>query len=83
MSQLPKKTDAVEYCIMTPGQQEVYDRLINSFSTQLDDDDDRVNRSAMLMQLRKAANHPLLHRSHYTEDLIKEMAKVLCEVCCT
>ncbi|XP_053396999.1 SWI/SNF-related matrix-associated actin-dependent regulator of chromatin subfamily A containing DEAD/H box 1A-like [Mercenaria mercenaria] len=80
MSQLPQKLDAVEYCVMTPGQQEVYDRLIKSFTNQLSDDDDApVNRSAMLMQLRKAANHPLLHRSHYTDDLIKEMAEVLCE----
>jgi SWI/SNF-related matrix-associated actin-dependent regulator 1 of chromatin subfamily A len=80
MSQLPKKTEEVEHCVMTPSQQDVYDRMIKSFTTQLDDDEDRVNRSAMLMQLRKAANHPLLHRSHYTENLIKEMAEVLCEV---
>ena len=36
--------------------------------------------SAMLMQLRKAANHPLLHRSHYTDQLIDKMAADLCQV---
>lgn len=80
LSQLPKKLEATEYCVMTPNQHELYDRLIKSFTTQLsDDEDDNVNRSAMLMQLRKAANHPLLHRSHYTDTKIKEMAEVLCE----
>ena len=33
--------------------------------------------AGMLMTLRKAANHPLLHRTFYTDDKIKAMAKIL------
>ena len=32
------------------------------------------------MLLRKAANHPLLLRSHYKDDLLLEMAKKYCKV---
>lgn len=33
--------------------------------------------SAMLMELRKAANHPLLMRTNYTDDILIEMARTL------
>lgn len=81
LSQLPQKLEEVEYCTMTPDQQELYDRLIKSFNTQISasGEEGSVTRSAMLMQLRKAANHPLLHRFHYTDELLQEMAEVLCE----
>ncbi|KAL4233687.1 ATP-dependent helicase smarcad1 [Mactra antiquata] len=81
MSQLPKKYEDTEFCPMTSQQQDIYDRLIGSITTQLSEDDEghTANRSAMLMQLRKAANHPLLHRSHYTDKKIEKMAAVLCE----
>ena len=36
--------------------------------------------SNILMLLRKAANHPLLLRSHYKDDLLLEMAKKYCKV---
>lgn len=32
------------------------------------------------MLLRKAANHPLLLRSHYKHDVLLEMAKKYCKV---
>lgn len=32
------------------------------------------------MLLRKAANHPLLLRSHYKDDVLLEMAKKYCKV---
>ena len=34
----------------------------------------------ILMELRKAANHPLLHRCHYTDGILKEMATSLMQV---
>ena len=83
MKQLPQKTEQLEYCHMIPDQQELYDRLIRNFTNKLTDEGNEVNiagGAAMLMQLRKAANHPLLHRTHYTDEKIQEMSKVLAEV---
>ena len=68
---------------MIPDQQELYDRLIRNFTNKITDDGNEVNiagGAAMLMQLRKAANHPLLHRTHYTDERIQEMSKVLAQV---
>lgn len=33
------------------------------------------------MQLRKMANHELLHRSHYATDQLRQMAKDIMKVC--
>ena len=80
---MPKKTEELELCTMIPSQQELYDRLIRNFKSQMTDDGDEINiagGAAMLMQLRKAANHPLLHRSQYTNAKIDQMAEVLATV---
>lgn len=37
--------------------------------------------SRMLMDLRKAANHHLLHRRQYTDDKLRQMAKLMLKVC--
>ncbi|KAH3718701.1 hypothetical protein DPMN_061507 [Dreissena polymorpha] len=83
MSQLPKKLEDLEYCTMLPGQQALYDRLINKIQFQMSEESaDHISGgggSAMLMQLRKAANHPLLHRTHYTDKIVEKMAKDLCQ----
>ena len=68
---------------MIPDQQELYDRLIRNFTNKITDEGNEVNAAggaAMLMQLRKAANHPLLHRTHYTDERIQEMSRVLAKV---
>lgn len=80
LSQLPKKSEELEYCNLVPDQQELYERLIRNFSSKLTDDGNELNvagGAAMLMQLRKAANHPLLHRTHYTNAIINKMAEAL------
>lgn len=82
LRQLPKKIEELEYCTMIQGQQELYERLIRNFANKLTDDGNELNvagGAAMLMQLRKAANHPLLHRNHYTEVVVNKMAKALAE----
>lgn len=33
-----------------------------------------------MMQLRKMANHPLLHRHYYTADKLKTMSKLMLKV---
>ena len=35
---------------------------------------------ALMMQLRKAANHPLLIRNYYTDEMLSKMAQVYCKV---
>ncbi|KAK3091472.1 hypothetical protein FSP39_020046 [Pinctada imbricata] len=74
--QLPQKTEVIEYCELLPDQREVYDRLVANFSAAIADDSVRETRGAsMLMQLRKAANHPLLIRNHFSDDVLQKMAK--------
>lgn len=40
----------------------------------------KTSWSNIIMQLRKAANHPLLIRSLYNDQKIKEMAKLIMKV---
>ncbi|WAR07391.1 SMRCD-like protein [Mya arenaria] len=82
MSQLPKKSEEVIYCDMLPEQATLYNSLVTNFSKQVSEGStDMTSRAgaSMLMQLRKAANHPLLHRSHYTDAKVDRMAKDLCQ----
>ena len=37
----------------------------------------KQNGIAQLMQLRRAANHPLLLRTHYSDDKVRELARSL------
>ncbi|XP_056013599.1 SWI/SNF-related matrix-associated actin-dependent regulator of chromatin subfamily A containing DEAD/H box 1-like isoform X2 [Ostrea edulis] len=77
--QLPQKRDRVLYCDLIPQQRALYHRLIQQFKQVMKED--RVKQSndgaSMLMQLRKASNHPLLLRNHYTDDIVRKMAKQL------
>ncbi|XP_021366785.1 SWI/SNF-related matrix-associated actin-dependent regulator of chromatin subfamily A containing DEAD/H box 1-like [Mizuhopecten yessoensis] len=77
--QLPKKLECVEFCEMIPEQAEGYHNLVNKFQQELRESTGGPGESkggaAMLMQLRKAANHPLLLRKHYTDKLLREMSK--------
>ncbi|XP_060069241.1 SWI/SNF-related matrix-associated actin-dependent regulator of chromatin subfamily A containing DEAD/H box 1B-like [Ylistrum balloti] len=77
--QLPKKSERVELCEMIPEQAENYHNLVNKFQQELRESSvgpgETKGGASMLMQLRKAANHPLLQRRHYTDKLLKEMSK--------
>ncbi|KAL5010230.1 hypothetical protein ScPMuIL_012535 [Solemya velum] len=78
LKQLPAKLERVESCVMIPDQQDLYDNLVQQFRCRLDDKQTINNNGAgMLMQLRKIANHPLLHRSHYTDAKLQRMAEIL------
>ncbi|KAK3583927.1 hypothetical protein CHS0354_033713 [Potamilus streckersoni] len=81
MSQMPKKTEIVERCWMSPSQQELYDSLVQKYKKRLQENEAEIvsGGAALLMQLRKAANHPLLHRSHFTDRKIKTLSKLLAE----
>ena len=76
---LPAKHSFVEYCDMKPSQRGIYDHEKEQVRQLLED---RVagkktgSKSAnILMKLRQAAIHPLLARRHYTDAILKKMAK--------
>lgn len=56
-------------------QQEAYTRLAKRFTT-----DRELVKLDALTQLRFAANHHLLLRINYTEDILKQMTKTLMQV---
>ncbi|KAI8334796.1 SNF2 family N-terminal domain-containing protein [Chlamydoabsidia padenii] len=82
---LPKKIHHLEYCTMTPHQENLYTSLVSTWQNQYNnlalDNDDHVTKNNkrklnnIVMQLRKAADHPLLFRHIYNDDKIKQMAK--------
>ncbi|KAJ4439324.1 hypothetical protein ANN_07446 [Periplaneta americana] len=81
LKDLPTKTDATLLCPLTPSQREKYDDLIQTFSQQsaqeLTGSNGELSGMAMMMQLRKMANHPVLLRYHFTDDQLEDIAKRL------
>ena len=71
IDELPKKINTVEYSSFSERQSEVYNKILNQDLS----DKDRNFLSNILMQLRKASNHPLLIRrydlSHFLAFLIR------------
>ncbi|CDW55531.1 SNF2 N and Helicase C domain containing protein, partial [Trichuris trichiura] len=72
LEQLPEKHERLELCELTETQAPLYNQLMSYCSDG--------NVCAMFMQLRKAANHPLLLRSLYNEKAVRKMAKALFKV---
>ncbi|XP_078699109.1 SWI/SNF-related matrix-associated actin-dependent regulator of chromatin subfamily A containing DEAD/H box 1-like [Branchiostoma floridae x Branchiostoma belcheri] len=75
LTQLPKKHEQVERCPMTDTQVELYNDLKARLSRSLKTEDGSSTLSGAMMQLRKMANHPLLHRTYYTLDKLRDMSK--------
>lgn len=71
LKNLPKKNSRIVYCDNTGNQIQLYDDqlLEGKRLKQL------RKQSNIIMKLRKAAIHPLLFRSKYTNKQIREMAK--------
>lgn len=88
---LPGKSHEIVRCDMTPKQREIYDKYIRQGKeTRLERERRKalkgkeadLNRfkpiassSNVMMALRKACMHPLLFRTIYTDDKLKEMSK--------
>ncbi|XP_063902192.1 LOW QUALITY PROTEIN: SWI/SNF-related matrix-associated actin-dependent regulator of chromatin subfamily A containing DEAD/H box 1-like, partial [Zophobas morio] len=72
LNDLPEKTETVILCDMSASQEQLYYSLIEYARR-----DERGNVNNILMQLRKAANHPLLHRHNYSSDKLRHMAIAL------
>ncbi|KAI0819976.1 SNF2 family N-terminal domain-containing protein [Trametes gibbosa] len=110
LQDLPKKTERIEWCDMTPLQKSIYnDALQRSRKTIFDLERDGAetpdapsangrgkapkkktrttartkdkmyleNSSNVLMDLRKAASHPMLFRRRFTDETLSSIAKLL------
>lgn len=84
LKHLEPKTLRVEYCVLKPSQKKIYDGHVEQArerararieGTKTAKSEDLENNP--LMQLRKAAIHPLLFRRHFTNDMIEKMADIL------
>lgn len=79
LQQLPAKHDHVIKVDLTETQRQLYNDSFINCSKQFKQSDASSQYSNILMLLRKAANHPLLLRSHYKDDVLLEMAKKYCK----
>uniref|UniRef100_A0AAR2LPD8 SWI/SNF-related, matrix-associated actin-dependent regulator of chromatin, subfamily a, containing DEAD/H box 1 n=1 Tax=Pygocentrus nattereri TaxID=42514 RepID=A0AAR2LPD8_PYGNA len=75
LKQLPAKEEQIEFCAMSEKQQQLYDDLFNKLkSTKTEEKRELTN---VMMQLRKMANHPLLHRQYYTSKRLSAMSQLM------
>ncbi|OBT89930.1 hypothetical protein VE02_01495 [Pseudogymnoascus sp. 03VT05] len=82
LKHMPAKICKVEYCEMHPSQAEIYNGLRGRASerAQLRLSGGKVpndGENNPLMQLRKAAIHPMLFRRHFTDDKLEKMVDLL------
>lgn len=82
LKHLPSKTCRVEYCAMRKSQKDIYDGHLDQARerARIRVEGGKIPKSDEnnpLMQLRKAAIHPLLFRRHFTNEKIDKMAVLL------
>ncbi|CAG8960588.1 hypothetical protein HYFRA_00013411 [Hymenoscyphus fraxineus] len=84
LKHLPSKTCRVEYATLHETQKKIYDGHINQARerARLRVEGAKIPKNANdennpLMQLRKAAIHPMLFRRHFTNEKIEKMADIL------
>lgn len=78
LKDLPKKICRVEYCELTPSQQQLYDKQLERQRKVLEDRAKGIlvkDHANVMMQLRQAAIHPLLFRSIYDDDTLRKMSR--------
>lgn len=82
LKHMPAKICNVEYCSMLPEQAAVYHGLkgraierAKQKAAGIKVPDDKENNP--LMQLRKAAIHPMLFRRYFTDEMVLKMARLL------
>lgn len=89
---LPKKTRIIEFCEFSEEERRRYDdfaskQSVNSLldenvmKTNLDTNANLAKKKStagfVLVQLRKLADHPMLFRIHYKDDILRQMAKAI------
>ncbi|XP_078250692.1 SWI/SNF-related matrix-associated actin-dependent regulator of chromatin subfamily A containing DEAD/H box 1 isoform X2 [Pogona vitticeps] len=77
LKQLPPKKDIVEWCNMSEKQEQLYQDLFSSLKKTIDSQEKSSEMGNVMMQLRKMANHPLLHRQYYTAEKLKVMSELM------
>ncbi|CAM4558854.1 unnamed protein product [Caretta caretta] len=77
LKQLPPKKDLIELCDMSEKQEQLYYDLFNKLKKSFDSQEKNSEMGNVMMQLRKMANHPLLHRQYYTADKLKMMSTLM------
>ncbi|XP_049534531.1 SWI/SNF-related matrix-associated actin-dependent regulator of chromatin subfamily A containing DEAD/H box 1 homolog [Anopheles darlingi] len=79
LSFLPPKKDVLMKLPMIDSQKEKYNETVNEYqkATGVIRENTEVSGMAIMMDLRKLANHPLLLRYYFTDDDVRGMAKKL------
>ncbi|XP_043917310.1 SWI/SNF-related matrix-associated actin-dependent regulator of chromatin subfamily A containing DEAD/H box 1 [Protopterus annectens] len=77
LQQLPPKQDQIEFCGMSERQAALYDDLYNKIKKSINSSEKSSELCNVMMQLRKMANHPVLHRQYYTSEKLRQMAKLM------
>ncbi|XP_040011692.1 SWI/SNF-related matrix-associated actin-dependent regulator of chromatin subfamily A containing DEAD/H box 1A [Xiphias gladius] len=75
LKQLPAKEEKVEFCSMSEKQQVLYQTLFKKLKASTNGE--KRELCNVMMQLRKMANHPLLHRQYYTTEKLRAMSKLM------
>ncbi|KAL8813606.1 MAG: hypothetical protein Q9223_000248 [Gallowayella weberi] len=85
LKHLPRKTRRVEYCDMSPNQNEIYDgekaRGLQVIADRAAGKKVGNETANVMMALRKAAIHPLLFRRVYNDQILKKMARDCLKEC--
>ncbi|XP_032814783.1 SWI/SNF-related matrix-associated actin-dependent regulator of chromatin subfamily A containing DEAD/H box 1 isoform X3 [Petromyzon marinus] len=76
LQHLPRKSERMELCPMSERQASLYTQLVQSFKKS-SDGVKTTELCNVMMQLRKMANHPLMHRHLYTDDKIRQMSQLI------
>ncbi|NXY45405.1 SMRCD regulator, partial [Ceuthmochares aereus] len=77
LKQLPPKKDLIELCPMSEKQEQLYCDLLNKLKKSINGNEKNSDMGNVMMQLRKMANHPLLHRQYYTTDKLRTMSMLM------
>ncbi|NXI71627.1 SMRCD regulator, partial [Anseranas semipalmata] len=77
LKQLPPKKDLIELCAMSEKQEQLYCDLLNKLKKTINSNEKNSDMGNVMMQLRKMANHPLLHRQYYTVDKLRTMSTLM------
>ncbi|XP_035180953.1 SWI/SNF-related matrix-associated actin-dependent regulator of chromatin subfamily A containing DEAD/H box 1-like isoform X1 [Oxyura jamaicensis] len=77
LKQLPPKKDHIELCAMSEKQEQLYCDLVNKLKKSINGNEKKSDMGNVMMQLRKMANHPLLHRQYYTNDKLRTMSTLM------
>uniref|UniRef100_UPI00398F8655 SWI/SNF-related matrix-associated actin-dependent regulator of chromatin subfamily A containing DEAD/H box 1-like isoform X2 n=1 Tax=Pristiophorus japonicus TaxID=55135 RepID=UPI00398F8655 len=76
LQQLPPKQDRTELCSMSDKQEQAYTALYKRLKPSINNNE-KTELCNVMMQLRKMANHPLLHRQYYTVEKLRKMATLM------